>query len=423
MAAPLNSGGSSQSSGQSSGSDRSNPQNSSDKKHEKAGAGGTAKIVGESVPAVVSQSNSSSEQAAKPLSKRDAVPAKEEVPTSIGEVERITSYVVEDEAINQEKQALVAICKILAESTASQEEREQYKLLGEMFHKLFLYEVPDSLADLRHIKSPQEAFQTGDSQKILLTNLTRFNTEPEYRLKVWLEQLVTKFKTHTQFFTPIDKSIGVYIRKNFRKAGYCRVLEVGSGTGWYAAAISHAGNPQKKIPAVTVTATDSKEALFSDLSKMGKRGEFVQVSGDDKPFEPQAPLTDAIPIVATEKTGIEQQIEEKIEGNITVSVAHPIEFLSAIESIEKYAHSHDILLVTSPVPDIVHALKNWPGDKPIFWVSKDTLKKYAKDLGYDVQCEVVESDLNQLALPRMMGGDKDFIVQVIKIKHWKEYKK
>ena len=60
-------------------------------------------------------------------------------------------------------------------------------------------------------------------------------------------EMLPKFIGTTFFTTPIDKKSALQIKKWLRNEKYTKVLEVGSGLGWWAAALSHKGGGKNRL--------------------------------------------------------------------------------------------------------------------------------------------------------------------------------
>ncbi|WP_281647637.1 hypothetical protein [Parendozoicomonas sp. Alg238-R29] len=321
-------------------------------------------------------------------------------------------------SVDQEKSLLVKLCRNMAGNSSSSEEKEQFSRLGSMFDQLFFFKVPDELPDFRLIRC-----YLGFGAEGWTYTTAPFNPKDQSQLKkvqnkAQLAGLFVKYICSSQFFTPVNKSIGTYIRKWLRTKNFCQILEIGAGTGWWASALAHRGNTQKNISAVSVKATDSKEALISMVKDMVEREEIVPQAQSEQRIPEEVPQDKEQCAFTRPVTTVEGQISEELgKGYISIATAHHVEMSDAVESIKRYSCDHDILLVTSPVPEVVNALQHWPRDKPIFWVSQVTLNQYARDNGHKVTYQKLSNDLDTLVLTMPASG-RSCVIEVIKINSW-----
>lgn len=285
---------------------------------------------------------------------------------------------------NSEKKELLTICEKLEKKKP--DECEHYRKKSSMFDSLFHFKVPEETPDDLNVKGFLTVKDMGKSV------LSDENRELE-RLSI----LIHKYIIESQFYTPIDKTKATYIRKELRKIGCHKILEIGAGAGWFAAALSHNGNRSKGIPATTVTATDSNKEIKDNTIAILEET-TTKAKSRHKEQQPSCSSSQSYQTV-----------------NLNFPSVHQIEEIDADASIKKYAESHDILLVTSPKGDVFKAIKEWPSEKPVLYIDEDKFRKTAEKMKLKVSIEPVKSNLNSLLICDSWGG-RVYLTEIFKAK-------
>ena len=336
--------------------------------------------------------------------------------------------------LNERKNNFLSDLNQLCEAVTFQEYREQIQSLKDCFFCLFSLTVPDKIPDFRILRRCFGIMPNAYGSRFIgcLKYQTSFQPSietlernPTFRSTI---QALPDFVSETQFYTPIDKTIAIVIKKWLRNKKLTRVLEVGAGGAWWAAAISHSGGGRKKLDPIVVTATDSKESVFNNVQEMfskfqlGVKRTADMPKGSDglKKATHTGKLEFTVPPQNQEKAGHDANRQEKydLDVEVTVNSPHHVELIDAAEAICKYAKDNDILLITSPTEAIIPALKLWPREKPILWVSTSTISESVENvLGLKIRCQKVDNSIDSLVitLPLCPGTA---VIEVVKITSW-----
>ncbi len=308
--------------------------------------------------------------------------------------------------------------------------KTQIKLLVKMFNNLFLNKVPEEIPDFRVINRVFKTTIDQSGKKCLQGRIKMSGNPSEASAKIEQDQIMLQMAISaemlpeyigtTLFTTPIDKNSALIIKKWLRNEKYTKVLEVGAGLGWWAAALSHKGGGMNKLSPIEVTAAESREKLARTVD--GKKLRLLTPEHSESLLEPKKSESvhrDSCDAEVKPSHNLDVASQpETTSTKLTIDTIHTVETLSASEALEKYANEHDILLITNPTQEIISTLKLWPSEKPILWVSNCKLSEFIHDkLGITVECEKVKTSIDNLVLTMPMN-DKPALIEVVRITKW-----
>ena len=305
-----------------------------------------------------------------------AVPQETNLPTAISPKTRVTTAVNINKHLAQpwgshieciydakaDHKQIVEICLFISENVMEESigddfycEKESIKnafsCLADELKDLFEKKVPKKMTDWRTIREAglmdqdhDEALNLTSYEEIMITTSRRVVTNLAH-MKL-------------QYYTPIDENYAFYIRAFVRKYALFNILEVGSGSGLWAKALTTDG-PDREWK-IKVKATDD-----GSMSNSFKEGSY---------------FTKVLKTLRTGRTTRTPNKSSTLPSQKNIKYINPdetvvpVEKLDSLTAVKLYRDSHDLLLITSPSENVLDALTKWPDEKPVLIIMIQDVK-------------------------------------------------